>query len=41
MQGFEIVGFISLNVAYIVYIFSGRECASVFLIFVRKYSLIH
>ena len=29
------------NVAYTVGIFSGRESASVFLIFVRKYSLIH
>ena len=41
MQGFETVDLISFHVAYTVGIFSGRECASVFLIFVRKCSLIH
>ena len=41
MQGFETVGLIFFNVASTVGIFSVCECASVFLIFVRKYSLIH
>ena len=41
MQGFETVGLISFNVAYTVGTFPGHEYASVFLIFVRKYSLIH
>ena len=36
MQGFETVDLISFHVAYTVGIFSGRECASVFLIFVRN-----
>ena len=41
MQGFETVDLISFHVACTVGIFSSRQSASMFLIFVRKYSLIH